>query len=118
MQKLKRCSIFHLFVFSLLAITNAHAGSISNSLWTPTGCGSVPIEPKVESSSLDAYNRSVEAVNHYRKSIRTYQDCLIQEANGDIKIITKSANDAQLATKNADDKILAEIKAADKKLGN
>ena len=105
-------------MLSLAAVSNANAGSISNGFWTPSACGTAPVAPKVESSSLDAYNRSVDAVNHYRKNIRVFQDCLIQEANGDIKIITKSANDAQLATKIADDKILAEIKDADKKLGN
>jgi RNAse (barnase) inhibitor barstar len=102
----------------LLATTNANAGTITNNSWSPSGCGPAPVAPKVESSSLDAYNRSVTAVNQYRKNLRTFQDCLIQEANADLKIITKSANDAQLTTKEADDKILAEIKAADKKLGN
>ena len=108
----------YFFMLFLLAATNANAGTITNNAWLPSACGPAPVAPKVESSSLDAYNRSVTAVNQYRKSIRTFQDCLIQEANGDIKTISKSANEAQLATKEADEKILADIKAADRKLGN
>ena len=118
MKKSKINSLFLIFVISLAATANAYAGTFANNSWTPSGCGPVPVQPKVESTNIDAYNRSVEVVNSYRKSIRTYQECLIQEATSDIKTFTKSANDAQLATKSADEKVLAEIKAADKKLGN
>jgi hypothetical protein len=107
----------YLFVLVLMAVTNAEAGTIANNAWTPSTCGPAPVAPKVESRNDDAFNRSVDAVNSYRKVIRTYQDCLIQEANSDIQTISKSAKDLQQTTRDADEKIVAEVKAADKKLG-
>jgi len=112
-----RCSHSYLFALALITASNAEAGAVVNNAWTPSSCGPTPVAPKVESSNNDAFNRSVDAVNLYRKNLRTYQDCLIQEANSDIQTITKSAKDSQQTTKDADEKIIAEVKAADKKLG-
>jgi len=106
-----------LSLFSLIVVTafSAEAGVLANNGWTPSGCGPAPAVSQLDLSSLDAYNKSVEAVNTYRKNSHAYVNCLIQDGNNDIQIISKSAKAAQQAAHDADDKILGDEKAADKK---
>ncbi|MGH6648504.1 hypothetical protein [Aquabacterium sp.] len=99
----------------LLASLSAEAGTLYGGTWVPTGCGAKPAAPQLDLKDPDAFNRSVSGVNTYRQAIRTYLDCLVQEANADIQTVTKSASAAQQAAKDANDKIQADVKAADEK---
>jgi hypothetical protein len=107
--------LFSLFPLIMVAATAAEAGTLANAGWLPSNCGSAPVAVKLDLSNLDAYNHSVGGVNNYRKSSRTYVDCLIQEANSDIQAITKAAKSAQQAALDADNKILEDEKEAEKK---
>jgi len=91
-----RCSHTFLSLLSLITVTasGAEAGTLADSGWTPSGCGPAPAVSQLDLNSLDAYNKSVEAVNAYRKNSHVYVNCLIQEANNDIQTITKSAKTA------------------------
>lgn len=100
-----------------LATAGAQAGTVASGSWSPAGCGAKPEAPSLDLRNPDAYNKSVEGVNAYRKDIRTYLNCLTQEANADIQAVTRAANAAQQAAREADDKILADVKAADAKFG-
>ena len=100
-----------------MAAGSAGAGTIDKGAWSPGVCGTRPEAPQLDLRNPDAYNKSIEGVNAYRLSIRTYLECLTNEANGDIQTITKSASDAQRAAREANEAILADVKAADKKFG-
>jgi hypothetical protein len=105
------------FLFLILADGGAEAGTLANNGWSSSSCGAAPVPVEPDLTNPAAYNSSVEKVNIYRQKVPAYLDCVIQEANGDIQNITKSAKAAQLAAKEAQDKILAKVKAADEKFG-
>lgn len=107
-----RCLAFVLGT-SLCVLT--HAGTIAQGSWTPLSCGEKPLAPSLNLSDIDAYNKSVAAVNAYRQALRVYIDCLTNEANADIKAITRSAAATQQEAVAANAKILADVKAADEK---
>lgn len=100
---------------ALAMSAGAHAGTISASTWSPSGCGAKPVTPVLDLKDPDSFNRSVVGVNSYRQAIRPYIDCLVQEANADIQAVTKSATAAQQAVREANEKIQADVKAADEK---
>lgn len=95
--------------------TSSHAGTVANGQWTPSTCGARPEAPKLDLSTADTYNRSVEPVNAYRQAIRPYIDCVVKEANTDIQVIGQSATATQQAAKDANDKITADVKTAQEK---
>ena len=99
----------------LLVAASAHAGSVNNGSWSPSGCGTKPEAPALNLKDVDAYNKSIDGVTAYRKAIQVYLNCQTQEANADIQAITKSANAVQLAAKEANDKIVADVKVAEDK---
>lgn len=111
----------HALFFMPLAVSagliaaNAHAGTVTEGVWAPTTCGPKPEAPALDLKSADDYNRSVSGVNAYRQNIRTYVDCVIKEANGDIQAVTKAATATQKAAREANEKIAADVKAADEK---
>lgn len=94
----------------------AQAGNLVNGAWSPSGCGPRPEPPPVDGKDDNAYNQTVDAVNAYLPLLRTYVDCLTQEANADLKALTQSANAAQQAAVAAREKLIADVKAAQAKL--
>lgn len=111
-----RFALPFVLLFTLPA-AGAAAGTLANGGWTPSACGAEPAAVRLDLGNPDAYNRSVEKANDYRKSAGVYLDCLVKEANGDIQLITQSAKAAQQAAREADAKILEDAKTADKKFG-
>jgi hypothetical protein len=101
-------------LISLSAV--AQAGTLANGAWSPAGCGPRPEAPVVNAKDDKAYNQTVDAVNAYLPLVRTYLDCLAQEANADIKALTQSATAAQQAALAAREKVVTEVKAAGEKL--
>lgn len=99
---------------ALIAIT-AHAGALDNGQWRPSGCGAKPEAPTLNLKNVDVYNESVDGINAYNKAIRTYVDCLTQEANADLQAITTSANAAQADARATRERIQADIKTANEK---
>lgn len=105
-------------VVLLIGVSAANAGVLTGGSWTPSRCGAAPAEYRLDLKNPDAYNASVEGVNKYRQSASEYVDCVAQEANADIQLITRTAKAAQQARLDADQKIQDDVKAADKKFGN
>ena len=109
------CRLAWTWTVALLFSTTAQAGSLDNGQWSPSGCGARPEAPTLNLTNVDAYNKSVDGINAYNKTIRAYIDCLSQEANADLQAITKSANAAQATAREARERIQADIKTADDK---
>ena len=112
---IQRLRILPIFLSALLPV--CHAGTIANGSWSAAGCGARPEPYRLDLKNIDAYNKSVAGANTYRQNSRTYLDCVIREANGDIQSISKSAKDLQQATQDAEELLQADVKAADKKFG-
>jgi hypothetical protein len=110
---------YTLTVAALLALSfalPAHAGSLNNGSWQPSGCGLVPDAPTIDGGNIDAYNKSIAAINAWQQKSREYFECLIKEANTDNSIIADHANQAQAKYRDSVEKIGAEAEAAKKKL--
>ncbi|CAD6879380.1 hypothetical protein [Methylomonas albis] len=101
----------------LLIFANpAQAGSLTNGSWQPSGCGVVPESPTINGGNIDAYNKSIAAINAWQQKSRDYFECLIKEANTDNSIIADHANQAQAKYRDTVEKIGAEADAAKRKL--
>jgi hypothetical protein len=103
-------------VMMLATISAGTAGTISNGAWSPSGCGTEPAVPVIEQSSVDAYNKSVKAINEWQQKANTYNTCLINEANADNALIAKTANEEQSRLRTAIEKIKTETTVAKAKL--
>jgi hypothetical protein len=100
----------------LIFVTPGQAGSLNNGSWQPSGCGVVPDSPAIDGGNIDAYNKSIAAINTWQQKSRDYFECLIKEANTDNGIIADHANQAQAKYRDTVEKIGAEAEAAKKKL--
>lgn len=92
----------------------ADAGTLSGGRWSAAGCGQEPAAPAIESSSADAYNRSLKRAREWQQQAQAYNNCVVQEANGDNEVIAKAANAQQARFKAAVNEIqtkATEIKA-------
>ena len=92
------------------------AGTITNGAWSPSGCGTEPIVPVIEQSNVDAYNKSVKAINEWQQKANAYNTCLINEANADNALIAKTANEEQSRLRAAIEKIKTDATIAKAKL--
>jgi hypothetical protein len=117
LPRLRCCQPLSWIALALLATTGpaAFAGTLSGSAWTASGCGAQPVAPVVDLKNVDAYNASIERVNAYLPLLKTYIDCVTQEANGDLKAVSQSANASQAEAREAREKILSDVKAAEAK---
>ncbi len=97
-------------------ITAGTAGTIIDGAWSPSDCATAPMVPVIDKSSVDAYNKSVKAINEWQQKANTYNTCLINEANADNALIAKTANNEQSRLRAAIEKIKAETTAAKAKL--
>lgn len=100
----------------MLATVSGTAGTIVNGSWSPNSCGTEPVVPVIDQSSVDAYNQSVKAINDWQQKAHAYNGCLIKEANADNSLIANIANDEQARLRAALEKIQAETAAAKTKL--
>ncbi len=108
--------IFFTAAIMLATVSAGTAGTITNGKWSPSGCGTEPVVPVIEQSSVDAYNKSVKAINEWQQKANTYNTCLINEANADNALIAKTANEEQSRLRAAIEKIKTETTAAKAKL--
>lgn len=109
---------FCLFAAALMCCSAnpASAGILVNGNWVPAGCGAKPEAPHIDAKDVDAYNKSVAAINGWQQQARTYYECLIKEANADNATIADTANREQAAYRAAVEKIGLAVEAAKKKL--
>ena len=103
-------------LMTLNAVSVATAGTITKGTWSPSACGSNPSSPPIDTSTVEAYNKSVMAINEWQKKANDYNSCLINEANTDNALIAKTANDAQNQLRAVMDKIKTETDVAKAKL--
>ena len=95
----------------------ANAGTLNNGNWSPSGCGTLSEAPAVDSSSIDAINQSIAAVNEWQKQVQSYDECMIKEANADTSTIANSASAKQTQYREASKKINADAAAGREKFG-
>ena len=104
---------------AILAVAFAvNAGTLDNGNWSPGGCGTLSEAPAVDSSNVDAINKSIAAVNEWQKQVQSYDECMIKEANADTATIANSANAQQTRYREASQKINAEAAAGREKFSN
>jgi hypothetical protein len=102
--------------FALAAAFTANAGVLENGSWSASGCGVMPETPVIDSSSAEAFNRSVGAINAWQKKMQIYHDCMIKEANADSLTINQAATAGQGRINGIVEKINAEVAAGRKKV--
>lgn len=102
--------------FALTAAFTANAGVLENGSWSASGCGAMPETPVIDSTSVDAFNRSVGAINAWQKKMQAYHDCMIKEANADSVTINQSATAGQGRINGIVEKINAEVAAGKQKV--
>ena len=110
--------IFFILAMVLTAISTGIAGTITNQVWSPSGCGTEPIAPVIEQDSIDAYNKSIKAINDWQIKAQAFNECVIKEANADSALIAKTANDQQNRLRSVMDKIKSDTDAAKATLEN
>lgn len=102
--------------FALTAAFTANAGVLENGSWSASGCGVIPETPVIDSSSADAFNRSVGAINAWQKQMQVYHDCMIKEANADSAAINQAATAAQGRINGIVEKINIDVAAGKQKV--
>lgn len=104
------------FVFFMQLGGMAQAGSLINGEWKTSHCGQKPIPPEVDVRDIDAYNKSVTAVNEWQKQSGTYFECQVKEANEDNKAIAEKANAEQAFYRKSVEDISSTLEAGKKNL--
>ena len=107
---------FFTAVIMVASVSAGTAGTITNGTWSPIACGTEPLVPVIEQSSVDAYNKSIKAINEWQQKANTYNTCLINEANADNAVIAKTANEEQSRLRAAIEKIKTDADAAKTRL--
>lgn len=107
-----------LFIAIILTATASicSAGTINKGVWSPSGCGAEPTQPKYNQTTVDGYNKSVQVINDWQKKVSDYNTCVVKEANDDNTIIAKSANERQQRLQALTQKIHDDTEAAKAKL--
>lgn len=96
-------------VTTLFVAFTANAGSLSNGTWSPSGCGTRPQPPAIDSTSVSTYNRSIAQVNDWQKQMQIYHDCVIREANSDIAAVNQAAAAEQARINQASGNLNADL---------
>ncbi len=85
------CLLIFLTVFAAAAFAgefNAKAVDLSLE-WKPTGC-SMPAKLFFNVTDIDSYNAAVEEYNQYLLKVRTYRECINEEAQADAQTAAQS----------------------------
>lgn len=98
-------------VLLLAAAGSARAGTITNGVWTPTGCGQEPTVPTIDLSSESAFSKTLNASDAYDAADGKYVDCVVKEANTDSAPIVNAAQAARDRRKAALAKLQADTDA-------
>ncbi|SFH54262.1 hypothetical protein SAMN05216299_12041 [Nitrosospira sp. Nsp14] len=102
--------------FAFTTAFTAHAGVIGPEGWSPAGCGARPQTPSIDSSSADAFNKSVGAINEWQKQLLAYHDCMVKEANADSAAINHAATGEQKRINDAIEKVNQDATAGRQKV--
>lgn len=85
----QRYFLFALLGLGCLSPTYVHA--VESKIWVAQGCGSEPMPPSVDVSTVDKYNASVDAVTHYENTARDYNSCVSRKGVADETAISNDA---------------------------
>ncbi len=107
--------LFFAAAITLTAVSGT-AGTLTNGVWAPSGCGTEPEVPVIDQTNVETYNQSVKAVNDWQQKANAYNGCLINEANADNALIANAANEEQERLRINIEKIQADTNAARDKL--
>ena len=108
--------IFFAASISLGVSFTVNAGTLNNGSWSPSGCGTRPEAPVIDSADAEAFNRSIKLINAWQKQIQTYHDCMVREANADASAINQAAAAEQAKISEASEKLNADANLARNKL--
>lgn len=108
--------IFFTAAISLSISFGANAGTLNNGSWSPSGCGTRPEAPVIDSTNAEAFNRSINLINTWQKQTQTYHDCMVREANADASAINQAASAEQAKINEASEKLNADANLARNKL--
>jgi len=108
--------IFFAASLSLGISLAADAGVLNNGDWSPSGCGTRPEAPIIDSTSADTFNRSIKMINAWQKQMQAYHDCMIKEANADAATINRAATAEQARINEVSEKLNANANAVRNKL--
>jgi hypothetical protein len=108
--------IFVVASFVFTTAFTAHAGVIGPAGWSPAGCGAMPPTPIVDSSSAEAFNKSIAAINDWQKQLLAYHDCMVKEANADNAAISQAATTEQKRINEAIEKVNQDATAGRQKV--
>lgn len=61
------------------------------SAWSPQACGAEPARPVLDLSDRAKYNRSADVVNDYEAKAKTWDACVMKQANSDMEAISAAA---------------------------
>ena len=111
-----RSLIFVVASFAFTTAFTAHAGVIGPEGWSPAGCGAMPQTPSIDSSSADAFNKSIGTINEWQKQLQTYHDCMVKEANADNAAISQAATTEQKRINEAIEKVNQDATAGRQKV--
>lgn len=84
MMTLNRLAVF--MGLSFITLT-ANAGTLNKDGWDTNDCGTRPAAPELNYNSVNEFNDSLIVFTDWQQQSRVYFDCLVKEANGDIKKI-------------------------------
>ncbi len=59
--------------------------------WSPQACGAEPVRPVLDLSDRAKYNHSADVVNEYEAKAKTWDACVMKQANSDMEAISAAA---------------------------
>lgn len=94
---------------SLLLLCPAGAALAQGAAWSPTGCGNEPEKPAVDLSDRTSYNKSVEAVKEYQEQAKTWDACVMKEANAAMASVNSEARARMTAISESANRIQSRV---------
>jgi hypothetical protein len=76
----------------------------------------MPPTPIIDSSSAEAFNKSIGTINEWQKQVQSYHDCMVKEANADGATINKGATAGQARINEAIEKVNQDATAGRQKV--
>jgi hypothetical protein len=112
--------------FATLAVGTAHAGTFTNGVWAPSGCGAAPgTPPEMDGKNQTTYTKSAKDFQTWQDKAKTYEQCLSEEAKVDQSAVVDAANksiqginDASKTFVDAANAAMEKLKGAAKKSSN
>ena len=69
----------------------AGEAAAGQSAWSPQACGAEPTPPVLDLSDRAKYNHSADVVNDYEAKAKTWDACVMKQANSDMEAISAAA---------------------------